>query len=102
MSTTRESKPWWAITSAEKLLGMDSHPFTTTSPRAQIDLTVFSRTSFSFFENSGPRAPSPFPHRGEELVPQPVEGPGAPPVDGVAGLGHAGQPGAGKEGGQGR
>ncbi len=44
MSTTRESKPWCAITSAEKLDGIDSHPLTTTPPFAQIDFTVFSRT----------------------------------------------------------
>ena len=48
MSTTRESKPWCAITSAEKLDGIDSHPLTTTPPLAQIDFTVFSRTSGSF------------------------------------------------------
>src|SRR5215470_6231084 len=29
---------------------MDSHPFTTASPRAQISLTVFFRTSLSFAE----------------------------------------------------
>ena len=44
MSTVSESKPWWAMTSAEKALGMDSHPLTTASPLAQIFLSVFSRT----------------------------------------------------------
>src|SRR5438034_798201 len=45
MSTVRESNPWWAMTSAENALGIDSHPFTTASPRAQIVLSVFSLTS---------------------------------------------------------
>src|SRR5436309_7147105 len=44
MSTVRESNPWWAITSAEKLAGIDSHPLTTASPRAHFALIVFSRT----------------------------------------------------------
>jgi hypothetical protein len=48
MSTVSESKPWWAITSAEKPEGMDSHPLTAASPRFQIVLSVFSRTSLSF------------------------------------------------------
>src|SRR5213592_166910 len=47
MSTVSESNPWWAITSAEKALGMESQPFTTASPRFQIVFSVFSRTSFS-------------------------------------------------------
>src|SRR5262245_45515471 len=47
MSTVRESKPWWAMTSAENELGMDSQPFTTASPRAQIFLSVFSLTTLS-------------------------------------------------------
>ena len=41
------SKPWCAITSAEKPLGMDSHPFTTASPFAQIFFSAFSLTSLS-------------------------------------------------------
>src|SRR5687768_15668049 len=48
MSMVRESNPWWAITSAEKALGMASQPLTTASPRFQIDRSVFSRTSHSF------------------------------------------------------
>jgi hypothetical protein len=48
MSTVSESKPWCAITSAEKPEGIDSHPLTTASPRAQISRTVFFRTSLSF------------------------------------------------------
>ena len=47
MSIVSESKPWWAITSAEKELGIDSQPFTTASPRAQIFFSVFSLTSIS-------------------------------------------------------
>src|SRR3989454_7503100 len=47
MSTVSESKPWWAMTSAENPLGIDSQPFTTASPRAQIVLSVFSLTSLS-------------------------------------------------------
>src|SRR5437773_5926343 len=45
MSKVRESNPWWAMTSAENALGIDSHPFTTAAPRAQIVLSVFSLTS---------------------------------------------------------
>src|SRR5688572_23744301 len=48
MSMVRESKPWWASTSAEKALGMASQPLTTASPRFQIDRSVFARTSRSF------------------------------------------------------
>src|SRR2546430_6115253 len=47
MSTVSESNPWWAITSAEKALGMESQPFTTASPRFQIVFSGSSRTSFS-------------------------------------------------------
>src|SRR6266699_1257814 len=47
MSTVSESNPWWAITSAENELGIDSQPFTTASPRAQIFLSVFSLTMLS-------------------------------------------------------
>jgi hypothetical protein len=42
-----ESKPWCAITSAEKPLGMDSHPLITASPFAQIFFNAFSRTGIS-------------------------------------------------------
>src|SRR5438309_5904194 len=49
MSTVSESKPWWAMTSAENPLGIDSQPFTTASPRAQIALSVFSLTSLSLW-----------------------------------------------------
>src|SRR4026209_1637077 len=56
MSTTRESKPWCAITSAEKLDGIDSHPLTTTPPFAQIVFTVFSRTS-ELLPGVGPDGP---------------------------------------------
>src|SRR3989442_4741235 len=45
MSTVRESNPWWAMPSAENALGIDSPPFTTASPRAQIVFSVFSLTS---------------------------------------------------------
>src|SRR5262245_36907489 len=48
MSTVSESKPWCAMTSAENELGIDSHPFTTASPRAQIVFSVFSLTEVSF------------------------------------------------------
>src|SRR5687767_13818662 len=48
MSIVRESKPWWASTSAENALGMASQPLTTASPRFQIDRSVFARTSRSF------------------------------------------------------
>src|SRR5438445_1318762 len=53
MSTVSESNPWWAITSAENELGIDSHPFTTASPRAQIFLSVFSLTTLSSFGEGG-------------------------------------------------
>jgi hypothetical protein len=35
------------MTSAEKALGMASQPFTTASPRAQIDFSVFALTVLS-------------------------------------------------------
>src|SRR5437899_1536231 len=54
MSTVSESNPWWAITSAENELGIDSHPFTTASPRAQIFLSVFSLTTLSCLEKGAP------------------------------------------------
>src|SRR5512145_1419570 len=60
MSTVSESKPWWAMTSAENELGIDSHPLTTASPRAQIFFTVFSLTTFSYVlgERGSGRMPS--------------------------------------------
>src|SRR5262249_3788189 len=58
MSTTRESKPWCAITSAEKLDGIDSHPLTTTPPFAQIDFTVFSRPAELLPELAQPGPPT--------------------------------------------
>src|SRR5688500_4454003 len=48
MSMVRESKPWCAMTSAEKALGMASQPLTTASPRFQMDRSVLARTSHSF------------------------------------------------------
>ena len=48
MSTVRESNPWWAITSAEKALGIASQPLITASPLAQIAFSVFSLTVVSF------------------------------------------------------
>jgi hypothetical protein len=36
------------MTSAEKPLGMASHPFTAASPLAQIFFSAFSLTAFSF------------------------------------------------------
>src|SRR3989454_6688425 len=53
MSTVSESNPWWAMTSAENELGIDSQPFTTASPRAQIFLNVFSLTTFSCLLGEG-------------------------------------------------
>src|SRR6266545_8034504 len=47
MSTVSESNPWWPMTSAANELGIDSHPLTTASPRAQIFFTVFSLTTLS-------------------------------------------------------
>src|SRR5439155_1073462 len=54
MSTVSESNPWCAMISAENELGIDSQPFTTASPRAQIALSVFSLTSVSFWEKGAP------------------------------------------------
>src|SRR5580765_4035526 len=47
MSIVSESKPWCDITSAENALGMDSHPFTTASPLAQISFSALARTTGS-------------------------------------------------------
>src|SRR5216683_1762008 len=43
MSTTSESQPAWAMTSAEKLDGMPSQLLTTARPSAQISRTRFAR-----------------------------------------------------------
>src|SRR5579863_8488996 len=43
MSTTSESQPAWAMTSAEKLDGMPSQLLTTARPSAQISRTPFAR-----------------------------------------------------------
>src|SRR2546428_5637797 len=80
MSTVSESNPWWAMTSAANELGIDSHPLTTASPRAQISFTVFSLTTLSCpFGEGGPprtaRAPAPPPSR---LRPPSPELPAAP------------------------
>src|SRR6185503_13370599 len=47
MSMVSESNPWCDITSAENALGMDSQPFTTASPFAQISFSLLARTSDS-------------------------------------------------------
>src|SRR5947208_15869337 len=47
MSTVSESKPWCAMTSAVKAVGIDSHPLTAVSPRFHIVLRRFSRTVLS-------------------------------------------------------
>src|SRR6266403_4501329 len=44
MSIVSESNPWCDITSAENALGMDSQPFTTASPLAQISFSLFALT----------------------------------------------------------
>jgi hypothetical protein len=61
MSTTRESKPWWAMISAEKALGMASQPLTTASPFAQIFLRVFSLTGISLGISRGIRSTTSAP-----------------------------------------
>src|SRR5437667_9855370 len=43
MSTTSESQPRWAISSAEKPLGMPHHPLMTALPAFQTSLTRFAR-----------------------------------------------------------
>src|SRR3990170_4746313 len=44
---------WSRVTAAgEKEAGMDSQPFTTASPRAQIDFSVFSLTALSWSDRS--------------------------------------------------
>src|SRR4029450_4256365 len=56
MSTVSESNPWWAITSAENELGIDNHPLTTASPRAQIFLSVFCLATLSCVFGEGLRS----------------------------------------------
>src|SRR2546426_2154698 len=63
MSTVSESNPWWAMTSAANELGIDSHPLTTASPRAQIFFTVFSLTTRSCLFGEGGSAPLSTPPR---------------------------------------
>src|SRR2546428_5794893 len=91
MSTVSESNPWCAMISAENELGIDSQPFTTASPRAQIALSVFSLTSLSFWRRGlrppldspantpdpGPRPPPPPPPH--PPPPRPPPPPAAPP-----------------------
>src|SRR5215475_13044925 len=51
------------MTSAENELGMDSQPFTTASPLAQIFLRVFSRTSASSISSRASAGGAPAPRR---------------------------------------
>ena len=57
MSIVSESNPWCDITSAENPLGMDSQPFTTASPFAQISFSLFARTDALL--SRGPVHPGP-------------------------------------------
>src|SRR5205814_1290107 len=79
MSTVSESNPWCAMISAENELGIDSQPFTTASPRAQIALSVFSLTSLSLWRR-GLRPPldSPANTRDAWLPPPPPPPPTRP------------------------
>src|SRR2546427_6882735 len=70
MSTVSESNPWCAMISAENELGIDSQPFTTASPRAQIALSVFSLTSLSFWRR-GLRPPLDSPANTPDALPRP-------------------------------
>src|SRR5947208_1961698 len=69
MSTVSESKPWWAMTSAENPLGIDSQPFTTASPRAQIVLSEAVHDGFAPRPDRPQRVLShvPLPPSGVEL-----------------------------------
>src|SRR5438093_4705643 len=79
MSTVSESNPWCAMISAENELGIDSQPFTTASPRAQIALSVFSLTSLSFWRR-GLRPPLDSPaNTRNALAPPPPPPPPPPP-----------------------
>src|SRR3989441_2743379 len=51
------------MTSAANELGIDSHPLTTASPRAQIFFTVFSLTTLSCLLGEGGSAPLSTPPR---------------------------------------
>src|SRR5207247_2757117 len=94
MSTVSESNPWCAMISAENELGIDSQPFTTASPRAQIVLSVFSLTSLSLWRRglrppldspantphaSPPPPPPPPPPRAPSYPPPSAQPPPAPP-----------------------
>src|SRR4030095_15994563 len=70
MSMVSESKPWWAITSAEKAAGIDSHPFTTASPFFQISLSLFALTPASRGGlERAPQAPESSGRPGEAVAP---------------------------------
>src|SRR5882762_7966529 len=91
MSTVSESNPWCAMISAENELGIDSQPFTTASPRAQIALSVFSLTWFSLFGEGGSAPLSTPPRTRGALGLAPLSTPsehagrfGAPPLDSPA------------------
>src|SRR5437660_22258 len=51
-----ESMPWWAMTSAENALGIESHPLTTASPRLQICFTVLGLTVVVLPRGAPPRS----------------------------------------------
>src|SRR5439155_641903 len=74
MSTVSESNPWCAMISAENELGIDSQPFTTASPRAQIALSVFSLTSLSLWRR-GLRPPLDSPANTRDAWPRPLSTP---------------------------
>src|SRR5438034_5801942 len=82
MSTVSESNPWCAMISAENELGIDSQPFTTASPRAQIALSVFSLTSLSLWRR-GLRPPLDSPANTRDAWPRPPSTP--PPTPGTRG-----------------
>src|SRR5437867_8257383 len=79
MSTVSESNPWCAMISAENELGIDSQPFTTASPRAQIALSVFSLTSLSFWRR-GLRPPLHSPPNTRNALAPPPSRPPPPPL----------------------
>src|SRR6267378_3503087 len=65
------------MTSAANELGIDSHPLTTASPRAQIFFTVFSLTTLSCLFGEGGSAPLSTPPRTREAsAPPPSRLPG--------------------------
>src|SRR3989449_11193689 len=76
MATVSESKPWCAMTSAVKAVGIDSHPLTAVSPRFHIVLRRFSRTVLSL------RADTPGPlYRTSVALVLPRAAPGGPPEE---------------------